>query len=107
MTEEKQSHVGDLVRFHCQSGYMMVGHPLASCKPSGEWSRPAPQCVRACTYPGALIAGTISNVKFYYAVGETVNFDCSKGWLVLAKEKARCELIQFLSLSLSYLQEWM
>lgn len=31
------------------------------------------------TYPGSVIGGTISKVKFYYEVGETVSFKCSFG----------------------------
>ena len=34
--------------------------------------------IRSCTYPGAVIHGTINPVMFYYKVSQTVTYKCSK-----------------------------
>jgi len=69
--------VGDGIRFHCRPGHMMEGHPLAECNAQGEWSRPPPTCVRACTFPGSIVGGRISTVRFFYRVGDSVDFECN------------------------------
>ncbi|CAB4068031.1 unnamed protein product [Lepeophtheirus salmonis] len=84
---KKFFHTGDMVKFRCKSGYMMEGQPVSRCNERGDWSNLAPTCVRACTYPGSVIGGTISDVKFYYKVGDTVSFKCSSEGLVLKGAK--------------------
>jgi len=71
--------VGDIVKFHCETGFMMQGSPVSACTDSSSWSRPPPRCVTACTYPGTTSGGIIDKVKFYYEIGETVRFSCSPG----------------------------
>ena len=71
--------VGDIVKYHCNTGYMMSGSPVSACTDTSSWSRPPPRCVTACTYPGTARAGIIDKVKFYYEIGETVRFSCSSG----------------------------
>lgn len=46
--------------------------------------------VKACTYPGTTIGGTISAVKFYYPVGETVEFDCTEGYELQGSRMLHC-----------------
>lgn len=45
----------------------------------------------ACPYPGTTIGGTISLVKFYYSIGETVTFDCSLGLVLNGAKLLRCQ----------------
>jgi len=45
----------------------------------------------ACPYPGTTIGGTISLVKFYYSIGETVTFDCSLGLVLNGSRQLRCQ----------------
>ena len=71
--------VGDIVQFHCHTGYMMVGSPVSACTEDKTWSLPPPQCVTACTYPGTSPGANIDVVKFYYSLGETVRFTCGPG----------------------------
>ena len=54
--------VGDIVKFQCSTGYMMSGSPVAACTHTRAWSRPAPACVTACTYPGTAQGGLIDKV---------------------------------------------
>lgn len=46
--------------------------------------------VKACTYPGTTIGGTISAVKFYYPIGETVEFDCTEGYELQGSRMLHC-----------------
>ena len=92
------SHVTDHdVTMMVRSGYMMAGSPVSWCQADGSW---APQwsqvsCLRylqvfflnlekvfpnsrSCTYPGAVIHGTINPVMFYYKVSQTVTYKCSE-----------------------------
>jgi len=83
--------VGNMVKFHCDAGFMMIGHPVSTCDLSGVWSTPTPRCVKACTYPGGLIGGQIfGEVKFYYHIGETVEFNCLLGLKMLGARRIVC-----------------
>lgn len=45
----------------------------------------------ACPYPGTTIGGILSQVKFYYSIGETVTFDCSLGLVLHGSRQLRCQ----------------
>ncbi|KAF6197720.1 hypothetical protein GE061_008686 [Apolygus lucorum] len=81
---------GDLVQFSCNQDFMMEGQPIIACQENGRWSGPTPKCVRACAYPGTVISGSISSVKFYYQIGETVEFSCDEGKKIVGASKIRC-----------------
>lgn len=89
-TIEGPSKIGNIVTYHCQPGYMLQGRPISACTAQGKWSGQMPSCVRACAYPGAVIGGTISVVKFYYQVGETVSFDCHPGLNMAGAKRLEC-----------------
>ncbi|CAG0920180.1 unnamed protein product [Notodromas monacha] len=81
---------GETVRFFCAHGYMVDGQPIITCQENGKWSRDPPQCVKACTYPGTIIDGTTSLLKYYYSIGETVTFDCGPGLTLSGAQMLRC-----------------
>ncbi|CAG7716179.1 unnamed protein product [Allacma fusca] len=82
---------GDLAQFDCHQGYMMEGQPIVACQDNGKWSRASTvKCVQACTYPGTTIGGTISQVKFYYGILETVTFDCTEGYELQGARMLHC-----------------
>ena len=110
--------VGDMVKFHCDSGYMMEGQQIMTCieipketaidiygdeedyyndeddddgeEMVGRWNGKTPRCVRACTYPGTAIGGMISDVRFYYKVGSTVSFECTSGLEIKGPTMLEC-----------------
>ncbi|XP_043209139.1 sushi, von Willebrand factor type A, EGF and pentraxin domain-containing protein 1-like isoform X2 [Amphibalanus amphitrite] len=91
MTPQDAPHmVGDVIQFSCKHGYMMEGQPIVECLETREWSREIPQCVRACTYPGSTIGGTISKVKFYYSINEVVVFTCDNGLELVGEHTLEC-----------------
>ncbi|XP_037078630.1 sushi, von Willebrand factor type A, EGF and pentraxin domain-containing protein 1-like [Pollicipes pollicipes] len=82
--------VGDVIQFSCKHGFMMEGQPIVECLENRKWSREIPTCVQACTYPGSTIGGTISKVKFYYAIGELVAFACENGLVLRGERTLEC-----------------
>ncbi len=87
---KKSFHVGETIRFFCLPGFMLVGRPLSECGTSGAWRWPPPVCVRACTYPGSVVGGRITVLKFYYPVGASVSFECHRGRRVQGTKRIEC-----------------
>ena len=97
-SEYSLSHVTEHdVTMMVRSGYMMSGSPVSWCQADGSWAPKWSQvsCLRylhfcflnlekvflisrSCTYPGAVIHGTINPVMFYYKVSQTVTYKCSE-----------------------------
>lgn len=46
--------------------------------------------VQACSYPGTAIAGRMSSVKFYYAIGESITFTCDAGLELRGAKMLKC-----------------
>lgn len=81
---------GDVVQFNCNPEYMMQGQPIIACQDSGRWSGGLPKCVQACSYPGTVISGRMSSVKFYYAIGESITFTCDAGLVLRGAKMLKC-----------------
>ncbi|EDW76217.2 uncharacterized protein Dwil_GK14777, isoform C [Drosophila willistoni] len=81
---------GDVVQFNCNPEYMMQGQPIIACQDNGRWSGGLPKCVQACSYPGTVISGRMSSVKFYYAIGESVTFTCDAGLELRGSKVLKC-----------------
>ncbi|RWS13910.1 Sushi: von Willebrand factor type A: EGF and pentraxin domain-containing protein 1-like protein, partial [Dinothrombium tinctorium] len=87
---QKRYGGGYVLQFGCNTGYMMEGNPIIVCQENKRWSAPPPNCVPACTYPGTTSGGSISKVKFYYNVNETVTFDCGKEYELIGPRVLKC-----------------
>ncbi|KAI5722114.1 hypothetical protein M8J76_003894 [Diaphorina citri] len=46
--------------------------------------------VQACSYPGTVINGKMSAVKFYYSIGEEVTFTCYPDKIMEGSPTIRC-----------------
>ncbi|CAA9993814.1 unnamed protein product [Nesidiocoris tenuis] len=88
----QETKMSTKVVLSCSNGNSLIGAHDLTCLPSGNWSAPMPVCesVRACAYPGTVISGSISSVKFYYQIGETVEFNCDEGKRLVGASKIRC-----------------
>ncbi|ODN03359.1 Sushi, von Willebrand factor type A, EGF and pentraxin domain-containing protein 1 [Orchesella cincta] len=83
--------IGDTVQFECEHGYMIDGTPIINCQKNGKWSSsPSVKCLQVCTYPGSIIGGKSSPVKFYYAVGEKVYFECDEDYEIGGARMLQC-----------------
>ncbi|XP_054715425.1 sushi, von Willebrand factor type A, EGF and pentraxin domain-containing protein 1-like [Uloborus diversus] len=80
------------VVFSCEPGRKLKGYEQATCLPSGQWSARAPICqkVPLCPYPGSTKGATISNVKFYYEISETIVFGCKDGYKIQGRTVLQC-----------------
>ncbi|KMY91033.1 uncharacterized protein LOC6732828 isoform X2 [Drosophila simulans] len=81
---------GDVVQFNCNPEYMMQGQPIIACQDNARWSGGLPKCVQACSYPGTVISGRMSSVKFYYAIGESITFTCDAGLDLRGSKVLKC-----------------
>lgn len=68
----------------------MQGQPIIACQDSGKWSGTLPKCIQACSYPGTAISGRMSNVKFYYNIGEVITFSCDTDLELKGTKMIRC-----------------
>lgn len=87
---KEQYMVGDTIQISCNHGYMLDGTPLVHCQSGKRWSDQIPNCIEACMYPGSTIGGILSPVKFYYRVGEVINFTCSGELTLRGSEQLEC-----------------
>ncbi|XP_069936040.1 sushi, von Willebrand factor type A, EGF and pentraxin domain-containing protein 1 isoform X3 [Cherax quadricarinatus] len=83
-------HAGDVVDVKCSPNYMMEGQPLIVCQEDGQWSDEVPKCLLACTYPGTIISGTMSSIKFYYPINDNITYTCSSGFVLRGARSILC-----------------
>lgn len=46
--------------------------------------------IQACSYPGTTGSGRMSEVKFYYRIGESITFTCDPGLILRGAPMLRC-----------------
>ncbi|XP_037789464.1 locomotion-related protein Hikaru genki-like [Penaeus monodon] len=90
LTGPRPHTAGDVIEVKCHSGYMMEGQPILVCQEDGEWSSQVPKCSQACTYPGIIISGTMSKVKFYYPINDSVTYTCSDDFVLHGQKTLTC-----------------
>ncbi|KAG7173717.1 Locomotion-related protein Hikaru genki-like 2 [Homarus americanus] len=90
LTDEGPFHAGDVVEVKCSPNYMMEGQPLIVCQEDGQWSDEVPKCLLACTYPGTIISGTMSSIKFYYPINDNITYTCSSGFVLRGARSIVC-----------------
>ncbi|CAL4084147.1 unnamed protein product, partial [Meganyctiphanes norvegica] len=83
-------HAGDMVQITCRNNFMMDGQPYIVCQQDGTWSGEMPKCNPACTYPGTIISGTMSSVKFFYSIGDFITYKCSDGLKLSGAREIKC-----------------
>ncbi|CAG2167371.1 unnamed protein product [Oppiella nova] len=81
---------GDYVQYACNSGFVIMGEPLAICMDNGTWSSPSPICKAVCEFPGELANGHIEPTKFHYNIDETVTVMCNHNYRLLGTPKLKC-----------------
>ena len=90
---------------------MIQGNSVIICQENQRWSGATPQCkslfllkfirllkfsfyvelgVSACAYPGTMHGATISLVKFFYSINESVTFDCVEGYEIKGAKTLKC-----------------
>ncbi|XP_037777143.1 complement receptor type 2-like isoform X1 [Penaeus monodon] len=77
VTGDGPFHAGDMVVIKCNPNFMLEGQSLIVCQEDGTWSEEIPKCSLACTYPGTIISGIMSPIKFYYPINDTITYTCN------------------------------
>ncbi|XP_044884908.1 complement factor H-like isoform X2 [Mauremys mutica] len=82
---------GTMLTYSCNSGFMLRGPPEIICK-AGRWTT-APTCVEMpCTgVPNIINAQTESTVKHSYKPGETVRYQCHRGFTISGPSEVTCK----------------
>lgn len=44
-----------------------------------------------CMYPGIIISGTMSSVKFYYGINDNITYTCSDDFLLHGEHTITCQ----------------
>ncbi|KAK7593077.1 hypothetical protein V9T40_007829 [Parthenolecanium corni] len=90
LNRRKNYKPGELIRFNCETNYLLDGEFRLECEHSGRWSAQMPVCIQACSYPGTVISGSMSSVKFYYSIGETIRFTCEEDLVLQGSAELHC-----------------
>ncbi|XP_023658640.2 complement factor B-like isoform X1 [Paramormyrops kingsleyae] len=83
--------VGDVVRFHCQPGYLLYGPRNITCLSTGKWSAPPAVCDSggsACENPGVPAGGL--RVGDHFRRHRQVRYTCYNGLLMRGPKLRTC-----------------
>ncbi|XP_065203954.1 sushi, von Willebrand factor type A, EGF and pentraxin domain-containing protein 1-like, partial [Planococcus citri] len=90
LSQRKKYKPREIIQFNCQPNYVLDGQYEIECQENGQWSSPIPLCIQACSYPGTVISGRMSYVKFYYTIGEVITFTCEEGLVLQGSAVLHC-----------------
>uniref|UniRef100_A0A8C7XQX3 CUB and Sushi multiple domains 2 n=1 Tax=Oryzias sinensis TaxID=183150 RepID=A0A8C7XQX3_9TELE len=94
-TQGTQFNLNDVVRFVCNTGYVLQGAVKSTCQASGQWSNPLPRCkIVNCTEPGHVensIRQVLSSGAHRYSFQTTVSYRCNPGYYLLGTSSISCQ----------------
>ncbi|GAB5567296.1 complement component C6 [Prionailurus iriomotensis] len=89
--EKKLYAVGEEVEISCFSGFMAVGYQYFRCLPDRTWRQGDVECHRTqCLKPIVQEVLTISPFQRLYAIGESIELTCPKGFVVAGPSQYTC-----------------
>uniref|UniRef100_A0A8C6TIS3 CUB and Sushi multiple domains 2 n=1 Tax=Neogobius melanostomus TaxID=47308 RepID=A0A8C6TIS3_9GOBI len=95
VTQGNQFNLNDVLRFVCNTGYVLQGSVKSTCLANGQWSNPLPRCrIRNCTEPGHVdnsIKQVISSGPHRYSFQTTVSYRCNPGYYLLGTSSISCQ----------------
>ncbi|XP_041089827.1 CUB and sushi domain-containing protein 2-like [Polyodon spathula] len=95
LTQGTQFNLNDMVRFACNTGYILKGAVRSQCQANGQWSNTLPTCrIMNCTDPGHVdnsVRQVQSSGPHRYSFGTIVLFQCSPGYYLLGTEVLSCQ----------------
>uniref|UniRef100_A0AAX7V0K9 CUB and Sushi multiple domains 2 n=1 Tax=Astatotilapia calliptera TaxID=8154 RepID=A0AAX7V0K9_ASTCA len=95
MTQGTQFNLNDVVRFICNTGYVLQGAVKSTCQANGQWSNILPRCkIVNCTEPGHVensIRQVLSSGPHRYSFQTTVSYRCSPGYYLLGTSSISCQ----------------
>ncbi|KAM7162866.1 complement factor H-related protein 5 isoform 3-T3 [Macrochelys suwanniensis] len=88
---EKYEH-GDLVEYHCNLRFKMIGSRKIECI-DGEWTS-SPSCIeeeKTCGLPPLITKGSAVNiVRHQYVHGDIVEYECEENYVMTGPKTVKC-----------------
>ncbi|KAL2076608.1 hypothetical protein ACEWY4_027797 [Coilia grayii] len=95
LTQGTQFNLNDIVRFTCNTGYVLQGAAKSHCQTSGQWSNALPKCkIVNCTDPGHVessVRQVLASGPHRYSFQTTVSFSCNPGYYLLGTSTLSCQ----------------
>ncbi|KAM3842919.1 CUB and sushi domain-containing protein 1-like, partial [Diretmus argenteus] len=94
VTQGTQFNLNDVVRFVCNTGYVLQGTVKSTCQSNGQWSNTLPKCkIVNCTEPGHVensIRQVLPSGPHRYSFQTTVSYRCNPGYYLLGTSSISC-----------------
>uniref|UniRef100_A0A667IER2 Complement factor H n=1 Tax=Lynx canadensis TaxID=61383 RepID=A0A667IER2_LYNCA len=87
---DKEYTFGQVVRFVCNSGFMLVGPAEIHCSTNGVWSGESPKCVEISCQKPEIANGNAASLKKTYKENERFRYTCHQGYEYSIKGDAIC-----------------
>ncbi|XP_058556260.1 complement factor H-like isoform X1 [Neofelis nebulosa] len=87
---DKEYTFGQVVRFACNSGFMLVGPAEIRCSTNGVWSGESPKCVEISCQKPEIANGNAASLKKTYKENERFQYTCHQGYEYSSKGDAIC-----------------
>ncbi|XP_025783592.1 complement factor H, partial [Puma concolor] len=87
---DKEYTFGQVVRFVCNSGFMLVGPAEIHCSTNGVWSGESPKCVEISCQKPEIANGNAASLKKTYKENERFQYTCHQGYEYSSKGDAIC-----------------
>ncbi|XP_044123729.1 complement factor H-like isoform X2 [Neovison vison] len=81
---------GQVVHFHCNSGYKLDGPAEIHCSANGVWSGETPKCVEISCQKPEIANGQSSSPKQVYKENERLQYKCNSGYEYSDRGDAVC-----------------
>uniref|UniRef100_A0A6Q2X998 CUB and Sushi multiple domains 2 n=1 Tax=Esox lucius TaxID=8010 RepID=A0A6Q2X998_ESOLU len=95
VTQGTQFNLNDIVRFVCNSGYVLQGAVKSQCQANGQWSYALPKCtIVNCTEPGLVensVRQVLSKGPGRFSFQTAVSYSCNPGYHLLGTNTLSCQ----------------
>uniref|UniRef100_A0A8C6L3G6 CUB and Sushi multiple domains 2 n=1 Tax=Nothobranchius furzeri TaxID=105023 RepID=A0A8C6L3G6_NOTFU len=95
LTQGTQFNLNDVVRFVCNTGYVLQGAVKSTCQANGQWNNALPKCkIVNCTEPGHAensIRQVLSSGPHRYSFQTTMSYRCNPGYYLLGTSSISCQ----------------
>ncbi|XP_067863579.1 complement receptor type 2-like [Heptranchias perlo] len=83
---------GAQIKYHCNSGFELVGKSVIQCKEDGNFFPQPPTCRKVCPTPRNIYNGfIISSAKTVYKNGDQVTYRCNSGFELVGESVIQCK----------------